>query len=177
MTMNLSELWDMSRKGDPVMINILRHGLPLFDRDLVDPLQYLLEIGKIRPTRESIYNYMARSQTLLDETNKHIQNSILDLYYSLIDMVHATLMTHNITPPSPKEMPEIFEKTFSKNKKLSSYSKDIKEIYEHAKEIEHNRKLFTGSQLDIIKKKVTKIIYDLKSHIDLEIEKKDFFDL
>ena len=159
------------------MINILRHGVALFDRDLFDPLQYLLEIGRIRPTREAVHNYMARSQTLLEETDKHIQNSILDLYYSLIDMVHATLMVHGITPPSPKEMPQIFEKTFKKNKKLSVYSKDIKDAYDCAKQVEHNRKKFTGSELDKMKKKISKIILELKVIIEKEIDGKDMFEL
>ena len=39
MTVNLSDFWDMARKGDPVFINILRFGMPIFDRDLVEPMQ------------------------------------------------------------------------------------------------------------------------------------------
>ncbi len=177
MTMNLSDLWDMCRRGDPVMINVLRYGLPIFDRDLIEPLQYLLEIGRIRPTRESIYNYMARSQTLLDETNKHIQSGVLDLYYSLIDMVHATLMSFGKAPPSPKEMPKIFVKTFKNNKKLSAYSKDIDEIYKIGKDVEHRKCELSGSELDRLKKKVSKIVNNLKKIVDSEISKKDQFEL
>lgn len=171
MTINLSDLWDMSRKGDPVIINVLRYGMPIFDRDLIEPLQYLLEIGKIRPTKEAIYNYTARSKTLFEETDKHIQNSILDLYYATIDIMHATIMTQNITPPSPKDMPEIFAKTF-KNKPIAKYSKDIKELYKLTKEIENGpNKQFTGKELDSLKTKTKKIIEDLDKFIQIEIEK------
>ena len=177
MTMNLSDLWDMCRKGDPVIINVLRYGLPIFDRDLIEPLQYLLEIGRIRPTRESIHNYVARSQTLLNETNKHVQSGAMDLYYSLIDMVHATLMTFGKTPPSPKEMPKIFAKTFENNKRLFSYSKDIDYVYKIAKKIEHGKGELSGSELDKLKKKVSTIMNNLKKIIDTELSKKDQFEL
>ena len=35
MTVNLSDLWDMARKGDPVLTNILRYGHALFDSCLL----------------------------------------------------------------------------------------------------------------------------------------------
>ena len=176
MTVNLSDLWDMCRKGDPVMINVLRYGMPIFDRDLIEPMQYLLEIGKIRPTRESIYNYMARSKTLIEETDKHLENSVLDLYYALIDMVHATLMSQKVTPPSPKDMPKIFSKTF-RNKPLGKYSNDIKEFYKISKEIEHKKKKVTGSELDKMKKKIVKIISEMDKFVEKELEKKSNLDL
>lgn len=176
LTMNLSDLWDNSRKGDPVLINILRYGVPLFDRDLVEPLQYLLEIGKIRPSRESAYNYISRSETLFDETNKHLENAILDLYYSVLDIVHATLMTHKIMPPSPKDMPKIFEKEF-KNTKLEKYSKNIQELYKIAKDIEHNKlKDIDGKLFDKYKKISKTIISDLKHYSKSKIDKYDIFE-
>lgn len=170
MTINLSDFWDMNRKGDPVIINVLRYGIPIFDRDLVEPMQYLLEIGKIRPTKEAIYNYTARSRTLFDETDKHMQNSILDLYYATIDIMHAAIMTQNITPPSPKEMPQIFSKTF-KGKKIEKYSKDIKELYKITKELEKGtKKIYTGKDLDTLKNKTNKLIEELEIFIEKELE-------
>lgn len=176
MTTNLTDLWDMARKGDPVLINVLRFGTPIFDRDLVEPLKFLLEIGKIKPTRESIHNYMARSETLIEETHKHLQNSLLDLNFALIDMVHSTLMCKKITPPSPKEMPDIFAKAF-KDDPLGKYSKDIKEMYDLAKQVEYEKVTITGAEVDKLKKKTQKIIGDLKKYINSELEKKDNMEL
>ncbi len=177
MTINLSDFWDMSRKGDPVIVNVLRYGLPIFDRDLVEPLQYLLEIGKVRPTREAVNNYLARSRTLFEETDKHMINSILDLYYSVIDVTHAAIMSQGITPASPKEMPEIFSKTF-KGKPISKYSKDIKEFYALSKDVEKGKKkTISGKEFDILKNKANKIITDLEKFCSKELERKDIFEL
>ncbi len=173
MTVNLSDLWDMARKGDPILINVLRHGMPIFDRDLIDPLQYLLEIGRIRPTKESIHNYQARANTLLEETNKHMQNALLDLYYSTVDIVHATLMSKLISPPSPKQMPELFKTTF-KGTPLEKYSVQIKEIYELSKQVEKNQIQMTGKDIDKHTKITTKLISDLNKFIEKEIGNNDF---
>lgn len=177
MTVNLSDFWDMARKGDPVFINILRYGLPIFDRDLVEPMQYLLEIGKIKPTREAANNYIARSQTLMEETTKHLQNSILDMYYSVIDIVHATLMTQKITPPSPKEMPKIFKSTFKGNS-LERYSIIIDEFYKIAKQIEHGKANFINGKIyDELHKKAVVLVNDLTKFSQNEIKKSDIFDI
>lgn len=177
MSINLSDLWDMARKADPVLVNILRYGLALFDRDLISPLQYLLEIGKIRPTRETAYNYISRAQTLMNDTSKHLENSILDMYYSVIDIVHATLITQKIMPPSPKDMPEIFKKTFAKNP-IGKYSKDIKEFYKLAKDIEHSKlKVIDGNLYDKYYKIATNLVNDLTKFSKQEIENKDTFEL
>lgn len=173
MTVNLSDLWDMARKGDPVLINILRYGTPLFDRDLVEPMQYLLEIGKIRPTKEAVYNYSSRAETLLQDTDKHMQDAVLDLYYSVIDIVHSTLMCKKITPPSPREMQEIFRETF-KGSKLEKYSEIIDEFYSINKDIEHNSKIkISGSEYDKLKKKAEKLFLALKDYVKSNVDKLD----
>ena len=174
MTINLSDLWDMARKGDPILINILRYGMPIFDRDLIEPMQYLLEIGKIRPTKEAIINYVSRAKTLHEETEKHLEISILDMYYSIVDIVHASLMCKQIMPPSPKEMPQIFKKHF-KDKKFEKISIDIEAFYKIAKEIEHKKvSKITGKLYDELRKKSENILTILEDFVKSEIEKKDF---
>ncbi len=177
MTVNLTDLWDMARKGDPLLINILRFGLPVFDRDLVEPLQYLLEIGRIKPSRETVYNYMARAQTLHEETTKHLDEAILDLYYSTVDMVHATLILQKVMPPSPKEMPKIFKKTFKNNAKILKHAKTIDELYSTAKDIEHHKITPTGVLYDKLKKKADILLTNLSQFNDEQLKKKDNFEL
>jgi len=178
LTVNLSDLWDMARKGDPVLINILRFGMPIFDRDLIEPMQYLLEIGKIRPTREAAYNYISRSETLLEETQNHLKNSLLDMYYSIVDIVHATLICESVMPPSPKEMPKIFRDKFKKTK-LEKYFKDIEFFYKLSKDIEHNKNTFKidGKLYDSSLKRADNLIKALKSYSEKKIKTTDIFEL
>jgi predicted nucleotidyltransferase/uncharacterized protein (UPF0332 family) len=175
MTVNLTDLWDMARKGDPLLINILRYGTALFDRDIIEPLQYLLEIGKIKPSKETAYNYIARSKTLHEETEKHVKEAILDLYYSIIDISHASLISVKITPTSPKEIPKTFKKTFKNNKKILKHSEIIEEFYTIAKSIEHHNKIeISGKLFDNLNKKALKTIKELESFCKENLEKKEF---
>ena len=177
LTINLSDFYDMSKKADPILVNILRFGIPIFDTDLFETHQYLLEIGRIKPTIESINNYKARANTLLDETKRHLENSILDLYYSVIDIVHSSLMVRKIISPSPKEMPKIFKDTFKKNKEIYELYPIIKEIYEKAKEIEHKSldAKVNGKLYDKLNVKTKKIVAVLNKFIENEMSKRDMF--
>lgn len=169
MTLNLSDVWDMARKGDPLFINILRYGVPLFDRDIIEPMQYLLEIGKIRPTTESVVNFKARSEKLLEDCDKHLENCYFDLYYALVDGVHALLMAHEITPPSPKEMPSIVANHFT-SKKGKELSEVLVEVYSRVKDCEHR---IGGSiqpkEIEQARKKVEKVLKFCFEEIDKKI--------
>lgn len=176
MSVNFSDVWDMARKGDPVFINVLRYGVPIYDTNLIEPMQYLLETGKIKPSREAVHNYVARSTTLLEETHKHLADAILDLYYAVVDIVHSSLMVEGIMPPSPKEMPKIFKKTFAKSP-LVKFSNQIEEFYKVAKEIEHkNMVKINGNYYDELAKKANLINSELLKHIEMKLSEKDVFE-
>ena len=176
MSINITDFWDMTRIGDPIIINILRYGLPIYDCDIIEPMQHLLEIGKIRPTIESINRYSSRAKTLLNETKKHLEIAVMDLYYATTDIVHSTLMQKKITPPSPSEMPEIFKKTF-KTKKMKDLSATIDKVYKISKEIEHKTldAKIDGKLYDELKKEVSFLIDELDKYNKIELRKKDLF--
>ncbi|MBI2672247.1 hypothetical protein HYX16_04905 [Candidatus Woesearchaeota archaeon] len=56
-SMKFTSFWEYVRAGDPVAVNILRSGVALIDTGFFDPLQILLDQGRIRPSEESIYTY------------------------------------------------------------------------------------------------------------------------
>lgn len=170
MSINLSDIWDMARKGDPLFINILRHGICLFDKDIIEPMQYLLSIGKIRPTTESILNFKARSEQLLDDFHVHLENCYFDLYYALVDGVHAMLMSYEVTPPSPKEMPQIVAHTIS-SKQGKELSLALQSIYTRVKEIEHrNNGRITCKELEKTQKIVEKQLTFCHEHINKKLK-------
>ena len=178
MTVNLSDLWDMARKGDPLLINILRFGYPLIDKNLIEPMQYLLEIGKIKPTREAAYNYISRSKTLLAESKNHIFNSVMDLYYSAIDILHAVLIVEKITPPSPNEIIDIYKEKFKNDKIMLKHCIVMEELFKLVKDIEH-KKVFEvkGSQYDKLKKRTENLIKYMDKHLSDKIKKINNMDL
>lgn len=174
LTVNFSEFWDMARKGDPVFINILRYGVPIYDTNLIDPMQYLLNIGKIRPSLEAFNNYTSRAYTLLNESNKHIEDAIFDIYYSVIDIVHATLILSKQMPPSPKEMPQLFKKTF-KGTSIEKHYTLIDKLYKISKKLENKKIKINGTFYDELKQQSDKLLLDLNSYNKSILKKKDIF--
>ncbi len=53
-TASISEFWDSVRRGDPLIIAILREGIPIADAGFFSPICGLLRHGKIRPTQYAI---------------------------------------------------------------------------------------------------------------------------
>jgi len=175
-TMNLTDFWDLNRKGDPVIINILRTGYPLYDESLFEPAQILLELGKIRPTRETIFNYQYRAENLIDNNYKYLENGLKDLFYGVIDLAHCCLILNKILPESPKKIGERFKKAF-KETKLEKYSKDLDEFYKLFKDIEYRNIKIDNKIYSKYYKKAEKIKKDLNKYINKEIKKKDIFEL
>lgn len=135
-TLPFSNFWDMVRKGDPIIINILRDGVPLLDYGFLEPIQYLLSQGQIRPTTESMWNYFTRAPASIENAKWHIMQGMVDLYWAAIDSSHAALIKRNIVPPNPTHVPALLRKEFLKTKELTP--KDIslvEDLYKISKQI------------------------------------------
>ena len=126
------------RNGDPVAINMLRDGVPLQDVGIFEPLQMLLFQGRIRPTKESIWNYYARAPATLANANWHVLQACLDLYWAVIDAAHAALMKMGEVPPSPSHVADLIHDKLVKTGHAQKRSADtMRFFYELSKKITH----------------------------------------
>ncbi len=136
--MKLTSFWEYVRNGDPVIVNVLRDGMPLYDAGFFEPVQHLLFKGKIRPSRESVYSYLDRSPLTLQNAKWHLLQATIDLYWAAIDSAHAALMNHGETPPSPEHVPELLEKKFVNTHVLEpKYVQTMNHLYQLMKMITH----------------------------------------
>jgi predicted nucleotidyltransferase len=103
-TMKMTAVWDYARVGDPLIINILRDGVPLYDSGFFEPLQALLAQGRIRPTKEAVWAYYARSPLTLTNSANHILQATIDLYWAAVDSAHAALMHVGEIPGTPEHL-------------------------------------------------------------------------
>jgi len=137
-TMKLTSFWDYMRNGDPVAVNMLRDGVPLHDVGIFEPLQMLLFQGRIRPTKESIWNYYARAPATLANANWHILQAALDLYWAVIDAAHAALMKVGEIPPSPSHVADLLEQRLVKPGLIAKrYADAMRFFYELSRKITH----------------------------------------
>jgi len=145
--MKISSFWEYVRNGDPVVINVLRDGIPLYDVGFFEPVQFLLRRGRIRPTRESIHTYMARAPIALQHSRDMLLQATMGLYWACIDAAHAALMSHGEVPQTPQHVPDMLDETFVKQKKLEAKSVTVlRHLFDVSKMIEHHEIFSVGGE-------------------------------
>ena len=172
-SMKFSSFWEYVRAGDPVATNILRYGIALVDTGFFDPLQLLLDQGRIRPTPESISTYFAMAPGSLEKAEGHLLAASVDLYWSVIDAAHAALMHYGEVPPSPEHVVAIMKNTLVKEKKISKDSlKTMDQMYVLFKGITtRSKKTVSGKEYDAYRIKAEKFVKEMDRFIRKEKKK------
>ena len=117
-SVRLTTWWQDMLRGDPVVINVIRYGEAIIDfGGFFNPLKFLLQEGKIKPTPEAIYTCLERAPQHLVRSRQAELGSIEGIYWALVDSSHALLMAAKIVPPSPEHIPQILRENFV-NKRL-----------------------------------------------------------
>ncbi len=149
-TLKLTTFWDYIRMGDPIVINMLRDGVPLLDAGFFEPLQHLLFEGRIRPTKEAMWTYFSRAPLTLQNAEWHVQQATLDLYWAVIDAAHAVLMKVGEIPPTPAHVADLLEHRFVKRKLMSQkYVDSMRFFFDLGKKITHKEiGTITGTQYE-----------------------------
>ena len=148
--MHLSEFWDYVKQGDPIIVNMLREGKPIYDAGFFRPVQTLLDEGKLRPSKEAVWVYYLRAPNTIRRAKERMLGSIVDLYWAVIDAAHAALMYVDVIPGAPHQVADLFAKHFvEKNLIDKKYERIIRQFYTLAKDVDHkNVRSVSGSEVD-----------------------------
>jgi hypothetical protein len=158
----LTEFWEYVREGNPVLFNVLRDGIPVYDTGFFLPVQMLFRMGNIKPSKESIDKHIESSKELV----KLAESTLLEKlsYYleqAVVSSTQAVLMELGYRPPAPKETPKFVLDVLCKKEKLvtKKYYEIAKCAVECYKDIEHRiRKDYTGEEFDRQKKDVIEYV-------------------
>ena len=105
-TVTLSTFWNELLVGEPVVINVIRYGIPLIDfGGFFEPLKVLLARGRIKPSPEAIYNALRRAPFHMSRSKMHLVGALDAIYWAMVDSAHAALMAAKQVPPSPEHIP------------------------------------------------------------------------
>lgn len=150
-TMHLSQFWDYARQGDPILVNIMRDGMPVYDTGFFLPFQNLLDEGKIRPTKEAVWAYYLRAPKTIKNAQWHLLQGIVDLYWAVIDASHAALMHVDVIPGAPHQVGDLLQEHFVKKGHLDKhYVRILKKFYMLAKDISHQHLVkMSGKDFDV----------------------------
>lgn len=167
-SMKFTSFWEYVRVGDPVAINILRYGIALVDTGFFDPLQALLDQGRIRPSKEAVYTYFVMAPASMSRSKQHLLSATVDLYWSVIDASHAALMKFGEIPPSPDHVADIMEKTLIPKKIVTKRAAEtVRTFYGLFKGIvDRKTGEITGMQYDRYKRMAESYIKEVKKYIE-----------
>ncbi len=166
-TLKLSNFWEYVRVGDPIVINMLRDGHALIDKGFFEPAQLLLQQGRIRPTRESIWTYYGRTTHTLQSARKHLLSACVDLYWAAMDAAHAALMSIGEMPASPEHVPDLLEKLAKRKLIAKHHPLLMRELYHLQKSIlQRELREITGEQYDGYWRETLRLVSSLRTVVE-----------
>lgn len=167
-SMRLTAFWEYARAGDPVAINILRTGIALVDTGFFDPLQALLDQGRIRPSKESVWTYFTLAPASLHRADQHLLTAMVDLYWAAVDAAHAALMVVGEIPPSPDHVADMLEsKLYAERHIRQRAAKTMRHLYTLFKKITYRDiKSVSGKDYDYYRKETHAFVDEMKTFIE-----------
>ena len=167
-TLRLTIFWEYVRNGDPVVVNMLRDGVPILDDGFFEPIQILLAQGRIRPTQESIWAYFSKAPATVNNSRWHVMQAVLDLYWAVIDSSHAALMSLGVLPPTPEHVADLIEEKMVKTGLLEKkYANTMRTFYKVSKSIMHREiKDISGAEYDKYLKEAQAYVATMQKFIE-----------
>ncbi len=167
-SMKLTAFWEYMRAGDAVAINILRSGSALIDTGFFDPLQALLDQGRIRPSDESVWTYFTMAPASLHRADQHLLTAVVDLYWAAVDAAHAALMAVGEIPPTPSHVADMLQEKLVNKYRLNSYcARTMGELYKLFKGITHRDiKSVSAKDYEKYRKMAGDFVKDMQTFIE-----------
>jgi len=136
-TVTISQFWDAARRGDPLIIQMLRDGIALVDLGFFSPLKRLLIQGKIRPTDEAVRAALSRAYFNLNGYVSALNGALNALYWAAVEAAHAGVMKFGKVPGSPWEVPGLLRETLLKAGAIAEADiQTYEKVFEYMKKIE-----------------------------------------
>ena len=138
-TVKLTTWWSDLMKGDPTLVNVLRHGEALIDvGGFFNPIKVLLQQGRITSTPEAIYLSLERAPEHFRRSKMAELGAIEGLFWAMVDSSQAALMAAHMTPPSTEQILMNLKKMFVDKKLLKvKYLEWFRGLYVLHKKIIH----------------------------------------
>ncbi|WEL23723.1 nucleotidyltransferase domain-containing protein [Candidatus Nanohalovita haloferacivicina] len=146
----LTDFWDSLRKGEPLAIEAIRNGQPVYDTGLFMPAKRLLERGKISGTQESVKKRLKMGAAGYKKAEKNFRSSIPHkLEQAMANAGQAPIMLAGKAPPAKENVPDTLEEMFVEQGMLEEEYVEIgRELHEFGNLGEKNPEEVTGQAVE-----------------------------
>lgn len=145
----LTDFWDSLRKGEPLAIEAVRNGEPVYDTGIFMPAKRLLERGKITGTQESVRKRLKLAAAGYKKAEKNFKSSIPHkLEQVMANAGQAPIMLVGKTPPGKEKVPDTLEEMFVEKGMLEEeYIEIARDLSDFGDVGEKNPEEVTGEQV------------------------------
>jgi len=146
----LTEFWDSLRKGEPLAIEAVRNGKPVYDTGLFMPAKRLLERGKITGTQESVKKRLKMGAAGYKKAEKNFRSSIPHkLEQAMANAGQAPIMLAGKKPPAKENVPSVLEEMFVEKDMLEQeFVEKAQDIYDFGDLGEKDPEKVTGQAVE-----------------------------
>src|SRR3989338_10022360 len=166
----LTDFWDSVKDANPDMFTAIRDGVPMYDRGTFLPWKLLLQMGKVKPSPESVDKFMKYGEQNDALVTRRMLDAMQDIYWGVVTPTQALMMLIGHAPPAPKNMVAEVKKVLVDTEKVMSANelKFLEHVIKLYKGYEHGTlKSVPGKEIDYLLVESKK--YDVKMK---EIRKK-----
>ncbi|MBW2987801.1 hypothetical protein KY336_04590, partial [Candidatus Woesearchaeota archaeon] len=176
----LTDFWEILKdSASPVIFTFLRDGIPFYDRGIYMPWKHLLDMGRIKPSREAIRKFNTSGDHFFDTAKrKLLQIGVEDAYYAVLNPSQAALMMKGFNPPTHRETGRLMREVFVQKEKLlePKYADILEEMIGLFKKWEYAEvKELSGKEVDeimkkceLFRKRVEKLFKQIETQADKE---------
>jgi len=136
--MFLTEFWENLRIAEPVLISILRDGIPVYDVGVFMPAKRMVQRGKVPTTKEAVDKKISAAPRFVEYAVSRIKSAPHYLEQAIASAGNAALMMIGRLPVSKEEVPDAIEATFVEKGIIKKEIVDkMREVIKFAKDVEY----------------------------------------
>jgi len=136
--MFLTEFWEALREVQPVLMKVLREGIPVYDVGIFMPAKRMLQRGQVPITREAVDKRLYIAPKHLEMAEYRVKSAAHYLEQAMASAGQAPLMLIGKLAAGKEDIGNELRKLFVEKDLLDEkYAKMAENIHGFAKEIEH----------------------------------------
>ena len=146
----LTEFWDSLRKGEPLAIEAVRNGQPVYDTGLFMPAKRLVQRGKVSGTQETVKKRLKMAAAGYKKAEKNFKQSIPHkLEQVMANAGQAPIMLVGKQPPAKENVPDVLEEMFVEKDMLEpEYIEIARDLYDFGDKGEKDADDVTGQEVE-----------------------------
>ena len=168
--MFLTEFWDNLRMAEPVLISILRYGIPVYDVGVFMPAKRMVQRGMVPTTKEAVDKKISAAPKFVDYAVSRVKSAAHYLEQAVASAGNAALMMIGRLPVNKEEVADALEATLVARGMLDrSVVDDIRAVHKFAKDVEYmppEESKDIGKMVDEYIERARKVVDAIKSLID-----------